>query len=113
MATFIPHECLRAAPWKNGGGSTTEIAIAPLGAGFDDFDWRISLATITASGPFSSFPGIDRSLMLVDGDSVQLTLDGTRKVLLNAAQHGDFAVCCWRWLRAGARWRAAVRAVPL
>ena len=86
MATFIPHEYLRAAPWKNGGGSTTEIAIAPLGAGFDDFDWRISLATITASGPFSSFPGIDRSLMLVDGDSVQLTLDGTRKVVLTAAQ---------------------------
>ena len=86
MATFIAHECLRAAPWKNGGGSTTEIAISPPGASFDDFDWRISLATITADGPFSSFPGIDRSLMLVDGDSVQLTLDGSRKVLLSAAQ---------------------------
>lgn len=86
METFIPQEYMRAAPWKNGGGSTTEIAIAPPGAGFDDFDWRISLATITASGPFSSFPGIDRSLMLVDGDSVQLTLDGARKVTLSAAQ---------------------------
>ena len=86
MATFIAHETLRAAPWKNGGGSTTEIAISPPDAGFDDFDWRISLATITASGPFSSFPGIDRSLMLVEGDSVQLTLDGTRKVVLSAAQ---------------------------
>lgn len=86
MATFIPQEYLCAAPWKNGGGSTMEIAISPPDAGFDDFDWRISLATITASGPFSSFPGIDRSLMLVDGDSVQLTLDGTRKVTLNAAQ---------------------------
>lgn len=86
MATFIPHECLRAAPWKNGGGSTMEIAISPPDAGLTEFDWRISLATITASGPFSSFPGIDRSLMLVDGDSVQLTLDGTRKVVLSAAQ---------------------------
>lgn len=86
MATFIPHECLRAAPWKNGGGSTMEIAIAPLGASLTEFDWRISLATITASGPFSSFPGIDRSLMLVEGDSVQLTLDGARKVVLSAAQ---------------------------
>lgn len=86
MATFIPHECLRAAPWKNGGGSTTEIAIAPPDAGFDDFDWRISLATITADGPFSSFPGIDRSLMLVDGPGVQLTLDGARTVALTAAQ---------------------------
>ena len=86
MATFIPQECLCAAPWKNGGGSTMEIAISPAGAGLMDFDWRISLATITASGPFSSFPGIDRSLMLVDGDSVQLTLDGTRKVTLSASQ---------------------------
>lgn len=86
MATFIPHECLRAASWKNGGGSTMEIAISPPDAGLTEFDWRISLATITASGPFSSFPGIDRSLMLVDGDSVQLTLDGTRKVVLSAAQ---------------------------
>lgn len=86
MATFIAHACLRAAPWKNGGGSTTEIAISPPGADFDNFDWRISLATITADGPFSSFPGIDRSLMLVDGDSLQLTLDGTRKVVLSAAQ---------------------------
>lgn len=86
MATFLAHECLRATPWKNGGGSTTEIAVAPPDAGFDDFDWRVSLATITADGPFSSFPGIDRSLMLVEGDSVQLTLDGARKVHLNAAQ---------------------------
>ncbi|WP_219115400.1 HutD family protein [Janthinobacterium sp. UMAB-56] len=86
MATFIPHECLRAAPWKNGGGSTTEIAISPAGASLIEFDWRISLATITASGPFSSFPGIDRSLMLVDGDGLQLTFEGTRKVNLSAAQ---------------------------
>ena len=86
MATFLAHECLRAAPWKNGGGSTMEIAIFPPEAGLMAFDWRISLATITADGPFSSFPGIDRSLMLVDGDSVQLTLDGARKVTLSAAQ---------------------------
>jgi environmental stress-induced protein Ves len=86
MATFLARESMRATPWKNGGGSTTEIAIAPPAAGFDDFDWRVSLATITADGPFSSFPGIDRSLMLVEGASVQLTLDGARKVLLNAAQ---------------------------
>ena len=86
MATFLAHECLRAAPWKNGGGSTMEIAVFPLEAGLMAFDWRISLATITADGPFSSFPGIDRSLMLVDGDSVQLTLDGARKVVLSAAQ---------------------------
>lgn len=85
MATLIPYASLLAAPWKNGGGSTTQIAIFPLDAGLDAFDWRISLATITADGPFSVFPGIDRSLLLVEGDSVRLTLDGMRKVVLDAA----------------------------
>lgn len=85
MARLIAHADLNVAPWKNGAGGTFELAIAPPGAGFDDFDWRISLATIE-SGPFSSFPGIDRSLVLVGGESLVLTLDGTRRVVLDAAQ---------------------------
>lgn len=84
MATLIPHASLRAAPWKNGGGSSMQIAIWPLDAGLDNFDWRISLATITADGPFSVFPGIDRSLVLVDGDKLHLLLDRTRQVVLDA-----------------------------
>ncbi|MET3132611.1 environmental stress-induced protein Ves [Oxalobacteraceae bacterium GrIS 1.11] len=85
MATFIAYADLVAAPWKNGAGSTTEIAVFPAGAGFDDFDWRISLATIAQSGPFSVFPGIDRSLSLVAGAGVALTLDGARRFALSAA----------------------------
>lgn len=65
-----------ATPWKNGGGQTTEIAIAPAGATFDNFDWRISLATIAQSGAFSTFPGIDRTLTLVEGAGVALQIDG-------------------------------------
>jgi environmental stress-induced protein Ves len=81
MTQLIQYASLRPAPWKNGGGSTTEIAVSPNGAGFDEFDWRISLATITQSGPFSSFPGIDRSLALVDGDGVLLDFGDERFVL--------------------------------
>ena len=51
-----------AAPWKNGGGTTTEVAVFPAGASFDDFGWRISIADIARGGPFSQFPGIDRTL---------------------------------------------------
>jgi len=54
-------DCL-VMPWKNGGGTTTEIAVAPEGASLNDFDWRISMAHVGADGPFSSFPGIDRTL---------------------------------------------------
>jgi environmental stress-induced protein Ves len=59
-------------PWKNGGGSTREVACWPPGAGMGDFDWRISVATIGAPGPFSSFPNIDRTIVLLDGSGVRL-----------------------------------------
>ncbi len=60
------------SPWKNGGGSTREIACWPQGAGMDSFGWRVSVATIAQAGPFSAFPGIDRQIMLLDGDGVRL-----------------------------------------
>lgn len=84
MATLIPFAGLPAARWKNGGGSTTQIAAWPSGAGLDDFIWRISVATITADGPFSRFAGVERSLQLLAGESVQLVIDGTRTVRLDA-----------------------------
>lgn len=57
-------------PWKNGGGVTHDIAVYPEGAGDADFLWRASIATIAAAGPFSAFPGVDRALMLLDGELV-------------------------------------------
>lgn len=59
-------------PWKNGGGSTREIACWPQGADMDSFGWRVSIATIAQAGPFSAFPGINRQIMLLAGDGVQL-----------------------------------------
>jgi environmental stress-induced protein Ves len=81
MTQLIQYASLHSAPWKNGGGCTTEIAIAPVGTGLDEFDWRISLATISQDGPFSLFPGIERSLALVDGDGVLLDFGDERFVL--------------------------------
>ena len=62
--------------WKNGGGSTTEVEVWPAGATLDGFDWRLSMARIEADGPFSSFPGIDRTLTLLDGGRVDLEVEG-------------------------------------
>jgi uncharacterized protein len=81
---LIPYAVLEASAWKNGGGSTTVIMIAPPGAG-DDFDWRVSLATIAQSGPFSDFPGIDRTLALVEGAGVVLDVDASRRRILDAS----------------------------
>jgi hypothetical protein len=63
-------------PWVNGGGTTYQVATSPEGAGLDDFDWRVSLADVDASGPFSAFPGIDRILMVIEGAGMELVVDG-------------------------------------
>ncbi|MCW0203881.1 MAG: HutD family protein [Rhodanobacter thiooxydans] len=65
-------------PWKNGLGRTREIAVQPSGAGMDDFLWRVSVAEVDSAAPFSSFPGIDRVIVLLDGDGFTMTLDGAR-----------------------------------
>lgn len=68
-----PHFDLKdvpASPWKNGGGTTRELLSWPPGAPV--FDWRVSVATIAASGPFSAFPDVARQIMLLSGDGVAL-----------------------------------------
>ncbi len=70
-------------PWKNGGGQTAEIVVSPAGAGFEDFDWRISTAIVATSGPFSAFPGIDRVLTVLEGGAMALTV-GDRERRLDA-----------------------------
>ena len=66
----------RTMPWKNGGGETTEIAVSPPGASMEDFDWRVSMARVASHGPFSLFPGIDRSLTLLEGAGMTLDIAG-------------------------------------
>jgi hypothetical protein len=73
----------RPAPWKNGQGLTTEIAIDPPGADLQRFDWRVSLAEVTASGPFSRFPGVDRWLAVLDG-AMSLSVEGRGDTHLSA-----------------------------
>ena len=55
----------RLMPWKNGLGTTTEIAIHPAEADLagQPFDWRVSMADVTTDGEFSRFPGYDRSIL--------------------------------------------------
>lgn len=59
-------------PWKDGGGETLQIAIGPAGATVDNFDWRVSMAHVAAAGPFSAYPGIDRSLAVLSGQGLKL-----------------------------------------
>lgn len=69
-------------PWKNGGGVTTEIIVHPANASMADFDWRISMADVAQDGPFSIFPGIDRTLCILEGNGMSLSIDGREPVAL-------------------------------
>ena len=60
----------RAMPWRNGRGTTHEIVREPDGAA--QFIWRLSLADVPASGPFSAFPGYERIVVLVSGEGFRL-----------------------------------------
>jgi len=72
----------RRMPWKNGGGETVEIAISPPGASLDAFDWRVSMAHVAASGPFSRFPGVDRTLAVLAEHGIRLGVAGRGRVSL-------------------------------
>ncbi|WGS51275.1 HutD family protein [Paraburkholderia sp. D15] len=70
--TLIRGVDLVAAPWKNGGGVTREVAAVPEQAGLDSFVWRVSIADVAQAGPFSRFAGIDRTLVLLSGAGMML-----------------------------------------
>jgi len=65
----------RHMPWKNGGGTTTEIAIDPPDATVGGpFRWRLSIADVERSGPFSAFPGYERTIMVIAGRGMELAV---------------------------------------
>ena len=70
----IRHSSFTALPWKNGGGVTHEaIRVPPTG---DAFLWRVSVAQIESSGPFSDFAGYDRKMVLLRGRGIVLKFRG-------------------------------------
>jgi environmental stress-induced protein Ves len=74
MRIVLP-DAHRRMPWKNGAGTTTEIAIDPPGADVAGrFRWRLSIADVERSGPFSAFPGYDRTIMVIAGRGMELAV---------------------------------------
>lgn len=66
-------------PWPNGFGVTRDIA----GEGGQDgrIGWLLSLADLERDAPFSHLPNCDRVFTLVEGDPVELTIDGAAPVV--------------------------------
>jgi environmental stress-induced protein Ves len=96
---LIPAQSFRAMPWRNGGGTTWEIAQGRVdGQTEGDWHWRFSLAEIAADGPFSVFPHIDRLLTVVAGAGIALTIDAAEPRFLDRGDDieftGEAAVGC-------------------
>ncbi len=70
MRVIRPTE-YKSMPWKNGGGVTTEICVSPS---LGPFDWRVSIATVNADGPFSTFAGYERHIMTLSGEGMVLDI---------------------------------------
>jgi environmental stress-induced protein Ves len=91
----IPANEYRRTRWKNGQGWTREIVrayarpaqepahpCADCSTG-DDWHWRLSIAEIEQDAAFSSFPGIDRELVLLRGNGLRLSFDDGEVVELH------------------------------
>jgi len=78
----------RRVAWRNGRGSTDELAMWPPGSSFEraDFDGRISKARIEEDGPFSAFPGFERILVVTDGAGLVLIHGDDRRTRLRALE---------------------------
>ncbi|MEL1263675.1 HutD family protein [Pseudoxanthomonas putridarboris] len=80
----IPANEYRRERWKNGLGWTREILRLPDGEGWR---WRLSIAEIERDAAFSSFPGVDRELVLIRGNGLRLRFAADEVVEL-APPHG-------------------------
>jgi uncharacterized protein len=84
---IVRKSSFKAIPWKNGGGITHEVIRAPVAG--DPFLWRVSVAHIDGSGPFSDFTGYRRHMVLLRGRGLMLRFSNGNNCLLQKV--GDSA----------------------
>jgi environmental stress-induced protein Ves len=86
---IVRRAAFTAIPWRNGGGITHEaIRVPPTG---DAFLWRVSVAQIDSSGPFSDFAGYDRKMVLLQGRGIALEFgSGERRALRGIGDWVEF-----------------------
>lgn len=82
-ASFTPR------PWKNGGGITHEVIRVPSDG--EAFVWRVSVAQIESSGPFSDFSEYNRKMVLLKGAGALLKFaDGRQRALRRIGDLAEF-----------------------
>lgn len=72
---ILPAAGYRRERWKNGAGWTRRIHAESRADGGEGWDWRLSIAEIEEDAPFSAFPGVERELVLIEGNGMRLRFD--------------------------------------
>ncbi len=89
MIRILDPASFQTVPWKNGGGTATDIAV---GLGADgEVDWRVGTAAILKDGPFSDYAGVTRTFTIVAGPGVHLDFEGEGTRTLDRDQPTRFA----------------------
>src|SRR5690606_28066287 len=82
-ARILPAAAYRRERWRNGAGWTRQIHAEPSADATHEWDWRLSIAEIESDAPFSGCPGVDRELVLLEGEGLRLRFDdGEQHTLL-------------------------------
>ena len=63
----------RAMPWANGLGTSYEVASDRDAS--DHWSWRVAIAPVVEDGPFSPLAGVDRELVVIEGNGMVLDVD--------------------------------------
>ncbi len=82
MINIIAPKQFKTVAWKNGLGETTELAINSGGT-LNNFDWRLSIASVVEDGVFSNFTGYTRNLILIEGNGLNLQHNDSKIDKLN------------------------------
>jgi len=72
--------------WRNGGGLTRELLAWPSP---ERWTVRVSVAEVAADGPFSRFVETQRWFAVLDGEGVELTIDGAARRI----RRGEAPLC--------------------
>ncbi|EOV8088205.1 HutD family protein [Providencia rettgeri] len=89
MTQILTTQDYRNMPWKNGQGSTLELARSH-GEGLDDFDWRVSIADVKTAGAFSFFQNRQRIIGVLEGEGLILHVDKKPAVTLKQKEFFAF-----------------------
>ncbi|WP_313811434.1 HutD family protein [Glutamicibacter sp.] len=77
---IIRYADLPPRPWKNGKGITRTL-FSDAAEGSGEWTWKISIAEITGTQPYSPYPGVRRGQVALGPGAVDLVLNGQQILL--------------------------------